>query len=99
MKLQTEIKSAKNAGNLICIQMDANSKFGRNIIKDDPNEKMSANGKMLHEIIIDDDLILINATDKCFGTITRERKTTKKSEKSVLDFFILCRRLYEMLVK
>ena len=59
--------------NLICIQMDANSKFGRSVIKDDPNEKMSANGKLLFDIIQSEDLFLVNSTEKCQGTITRYR--------------------------
>ena len=99
LKLETQIKVAKNVGNLICIQMDANSKFGKNIIKDDPSDKMSENGKALFDIIENENLVLVNSTDKCLGTITRYRKTTKKTEIAVLDFFILCRRLYEMLLQ
>ena len=99
LKLQVEIQCAKSSGSLICIQMDANSKFGNEIIKGDPNIKMSENGKVLHEIIQSEDLVLVNASDKCFGTITRHRKTKKSLETSVIDFFILCRRLFEMLSK
>ena len=99
LKLHFEIQCAKSSGSLICIQMDANSKFGNEIIKGDPNTKMSKNGKVLHEIIRSEDLVLVNASDKCFGTITRHRKTKKSLETSVLEFFILCRRLFEMLSK
>ena len=60
---------------------------------------MSENGKVLLEIIRSEELVLVNASDKCFGTITRHRKTKKSLETSVLDFFILCRRLFEMLSK
>ena len=77
LKLQTEIESAKNHGCLICIQMDANSKFGSNIIKGDPNEKMSENGKALFEIIQNNNLVLVNSSQKCSGVITRYRKSKK----------------------
>lgn len=73
--------------------MDANSKFGNQIIKNDPNEKMSENGKRLYEIINNEELILVN------GTITRFRKTVKSTEMAVIDFFIICKRLYVMLLK
>ena len=41
--------------------------------------------------------MLVNATDVCNGTITRQRKTLKKTETSVLDYFIVCRKLFEMI--
>ena len=96
-KLQTEIQNAKSAGHLLCIQMYANSKFDREIIPNDLSLKMSENGKILYDIIKTEDLILVNASNKCLGTITRYRKTTKTTKTSVLDFFILCRNFFEML--
>ena len=65
LKLQTEIQNAKNTDNLICIQMDANSKFGKEIIKEDPCEIISENGKLLYEIINSENLVLVDSTDKC----------------------------------
>ena len=59
---------------------------------------MSSNGKLLFDIIEEENLILVNATSKCLGTITRQRKTTKRTEKSVLDYFIVCRELFELLI-
>ena len=58
-KLDMEVKTAKLAGALICIEMDANSKLGRNIIKDDPREQ-SRNGKLLEELIQNNDLVVVN---------------------------------------
>ena len=84
LRLETEIQNAKNTGKLICIQMDANSKFGRNVIKDDPNEKMSENGKFLYEIIQSENLVLVNSTDKCYGTITKYRKRRKQLKYQLL---------------
>ena len=46
----------------------------------------------------------MNATDKCVGTITRIRniknKTTGETttEKSVIDFFIVCQRFYDLIL-
>ena len=37
-KIDFEVKSAKLAGALICIEIDANSKLGKDIIKGDPKE-------------------------------------------------------------
>ena len=37
-KIDFEVKSAKLSGALICIEMDANSKLGKDIIKGDPKE-------------------------------------------------------------
>ena len=65
-KLQTEIVTAKKLGHLICIQLDANSKFGRDIIENDPSTNMSENGEILNGIIKSEDL-----TDKCVGTMIR----------------------------
>jgi hypothetical protein len=44
LSLQTKIQSAKLTGNLLCIHMDANSKLGNIIIKNDPHP-MSTNWK------------------------------------------------------
>ena len=79
--------------------MDANSKFGKDVIKDDPNDKMTRNGKLLYDIICEEDLVLVNASDICEGTITRQRTTKQRTEKSVLNYFIIRRKLFEMILK
>ena len=75
--------------------MDANAKIGLDYIKGDPYE-MSANGKLLISLIERQDLVIINGTDKCFGLITRMRKKGNTVEKSILDYFIVCRALFQM---
>ena len=69
--------------------MYSNSKFGKSVIKDDPSDKMSDNGKILFDIIESENLVLVNSTNKCKGTISRYRKTTKTTKMSVFDFFII----------
>ena len=47
LKLRTEIQTARLSNKLICIQMDANSKVGDDIIKNNPVKNISENGKLL----------------------------------------------------
>ena len=98
MELEMKIISARESKKLICIQFDANSKFGRNIIPGDPHP-MSSNGKILSEVLGRNDLIIVNGTEKCKGLITRIRNTTQGTEKSVIDFFVVCQELYKKIVK
>ena len=41
----------------------------------------------------------MNSTDLCEGVITRFRKTVNGSEKSVLDYFIVCKQLLKLITK
>ena len=77
--------------------MDANSKLGKYVIEGDPHE-MSENGKILQDIIGEEDLVVVNATEKCKGTITRFRNTKCKTEEAVLDYFIVCKRIFDLLI-
>ena len=92
-RIDIEVKSAKLAGTLICLEMDANAKLGKEIITDDPNDQ-SKNGKLLEEVLIENDLVVVNAQNICHGVITRHRQTVNSTEKSVLDYFIVCRGFY-----
>ena len=76
--------------------MDSNAKLGCDFIPNDPN-LMSPNGQFLSEVIIRNDLIVCNGSDKCEGLVTRERQTTKGLEQSVLDFLIVCPELFSFL--
>ena len=81
---------------MICLEMDANAKVGLNVIKNDPNE-MSQNGEYLLELTERNNLVICNATEECIGVITRARKTINGTEKSVIDYFIICHKLYTLL--
>ena len=78
--------------------MDANSKLGKDIIKGDPKEQ-SKNGKLLEEVINDNDLVVVNGTSVCEGVITRHRQTVNGIEESVLDYFIVCRSFFNLIIK
>ena len=90
------IQSALFNGNLICSELDANSKIGLENILSDPNN-ISANGHILMEIVNRNGLIVVNSTSKCFGTITRRRKTKISEEKSVIDYYIVCPKFFELI--
>ena len=94
IELESRIISAQSSGKLVCIECDANSKLGKEIISGDPHAK-SHNGKLLYDVITRQNLIVVNATEKCYGTITRYKKTKNGTEESVIDFFIVSQELYE----
>ena len=96
--LDTEVKKSKLAGAMVCLEMDANSKLGYNIIPKDPHEQ-SENGKKLETFVVENDLIVVNSKDLCSGTITRYRKTKDREEQSVLDYFIVCKQFYNLVTK
>ena len=97
-RIDIEVKRSKLAGAMVCIEMDANAKLGNLIIPGDPEEQ-SPNGKLLENVVKENDLIVVNAKDICTGIITRYRKTINNIERSVLDYFIVCRQFFLMIKK
>ena len=95
-KIEEEVIIAKNEGCLILIQLDANAKIGNTIIRDDIHS-MSGNGKLLWEFVNRQNLSIVNAQDKCCGTVTRERTTVLGVEKSTIDYVIVCDRMNDNL--
>ena len=82
IELEKRIVSAKSELKMICIECDANSKLGNSWITGDPHD-ISENGKLMAEIISRQHLIVVNATEKCRGVITRCKKTINGEEKVV----------------
>ena len=95
--LDQEIENAFSNNCYMCLQMDANGKLGKEIIHGDPYE-ISPNGMLLSDLISRKSLVVINATDKCYGLITRMRVKGKVTEKSVIDYFIVCQELYRLVI-
>ena len=93
--LDGEIQAAIDSEHYICVQLDGNGKFGSSIIKGDPHQ-MSNNGKLLLDLITRKNLILVNSTEKCEGTITRSKVVGGKTEQSVIDFFFVCQNLFQL---
>ena len=79
--------------NLICIEMDANAKLGKDCIKSDPHPR-SSNGDLLFEFCERNNLVICNTLDMCQGAITRQRETVNGIEKSILDYFIVCQEMF-----
>ena len=73
-RIDLEVKRAKLSGCFVCIEMDANAKLGKEINPGDPKEQ-SRNGKLLEKVIIENELVLVNAKYLCKGIITRKRQT------------------------
>ena len=77
-------------------QLDANAKFGKKIIPNDPHE-ISANGRLLLSLVERMNLVIVNSTMKCHGTITRMKKVKNNVEESVLEYFLVCQNFYLMI--
>ena len=91
--IETEIVCAKEENCYVLIQLDANAKVGRNLIKNDPHT-ISDNGRIMLDMVQRQGFYIANQSSKCKGTITRERVLLgDKIEKSVIDYFILCERM------
>ena len=88
-ELEEEIVSAIEDKCHLVIELDANAKLGKEHIKNYPNDT-TENGKLLLDILERHNLTVVNAMDICDGAITRERRTTTRIEKSVLDYIIVC---------
>ena len=94
--LDQQIENAMNNDCMVCVQLDANGKVGRELINGDPHD-ISPKGQLLIDLIERKCLILVNGTDKCYGVITRMRNKKGKMEKSVLDYFIVCQHFYNLI--
>ena len=62
-------------------EIDADSKLGPGIIKGDPKEQ-SKNGKLLEQVVTDNNLVIVNGTELCDGVVTRQRTTVERNEES-----------------
>ena len=92
-RLEQEAINGKMFDNFICIEMDANAKLGPELISSDPNPR-SGNGDLLIEMCERNNLVICNTTQLCDGVITRQRVTVNSTERSVLDYLIVCQEMY-----
>ena len=98
LTLEKEINKAENEGKSIVIEIDANSKLGKERI---PNSKhdISPNGRLLAGIVDRHALVVVNGSTKCTGTITRKRITVDSVEESAIDVVMVSTDLNENVVK
>ena len=85
--LEAEIVKGELAGKPVIIEMDANAKLGPEYIAKDTHE-MSGNGKILASIIERHVLSVANESSRCTGSITRQRFTKHRTERSCIDLVI-----------
>ena len=78
--------------------MDANAKLSGQRVPGDPHP-LPPNGLILKNIIELNNLVLCKADLKCDGLFTRERRTIRGEEKSVIDFIIICQDMYQYFTK
>ena len=97
LALETEIEKAVLAGKSILVEMDANSKLGNTLIPGDPYE-MSPNGAILAQIVERHNMIVANGISTCKGTITRQRQTRTRNERSVIDLVLFSSDMMDHLV-
>ena len=87
--LEQEIVCAKMANCSIIIQMDANSKLGKEIVPKDTHDQ-TPSGAALVGVITRNDLIVVNSLKtKVNGSTTRRRITVDSIEESIIDFVIV----------
>ena len=93
--LEEEIVSAQMSNKSLIIQMDANSKLGKEMLPRDVHEQ-TANGAALAGIINRNALIVVNSVEnKVNGLITRRRVTVDTTEESIIYFVIVSADLIE----
>ena len=87
-----EAKTADNLGEGYLLQGDLNSWLGSDIIPNDPRYQNN-NGKRFNHFLKSNNLTVVNALTLCKGLITRIMIREGKVQKSVIDFFVVCKRL------
>ena len=98
-KLSIEVEDALNNEAAFILQMDGNLWGGPEIIKNDPNP-CNENGKLFKKFLHKHPhLKVVNSLDLCEGVITRKRITKKRTEMSVLDFFVVCEQVLQFVNK
>ena len=85
--LQIQIDRSVLKGDSVLLVGDLNAKLGKTVINRDIHD-MSANGKLLYNIINKYNLCVVNALRLCKGVFTRVNNKNS-AEKSVLDYVIV----------
>ena len=87
--VEEQVVRAQLSGCSIIVAEDSNAKLGPEWITNDPHP-MSENGKLLGNMILRQNLVLVNQSSKCVGgPITRKRIVNNKVEESCIDFLLL----------
>ena len=91
--IEKEVIQAESEEQGVIIQIDGNLHAGSKLLKNDPNPQ-NQNGKLFMQFLQrNKTLSVVNAMNICEGLITRQRLLETRSEKAVLDFFIVNEKL------
>ena len=91
--LSEEVCFAKGDGAAFLLQFDGNLWAGPKLIPGDPR-RQNRNGKLFEKFLLQNDLTVVNSLQLCEGLIKRERIFKDgKIERSILDFFVVCKKL------
>ena len=91
--IEHQVTAAVESQCAVLLQGDSNCWAGPDLIPGDVNTQ-NQNGKLLEKFLNKfPNLSLINGTNQCKGSITRQRITKQKKEESILDLFIVCEKL------
>ena len=91
--LEHQVTAAVESQCAVLLQGDVNSWAGPALIPGDVNPQ-NKNGKLLENFLNKlPNLHLVNGTQQCKGSITRQRITKNRNEQSILDLFIVCDKL------
>ena len=97
--IEKEVIDADLEGDGLVIQMDGNLHAGSEVIRNDPNVQ-NQNGKLFSQLLErNPTLIAVNALDICEGVITRSRQVENRTEKAILDFYIINEKMRPFILK
>ena len=95
--IEEEATKAELEEHGLIIQMDENLHAGPDLVKNDPNIQ-NKNGKLFMEFLTRNPYLVIgNNLDLCNGIITRQRLLENKTERAILDFFLMNDRMSSFL--
>ena len=90
--LDEDARRAENEGKGFILQGDLNAWLGKTHIQKD-HRQQNENGKLMSDFLERNQLTVVNSLDLCKGTFTRIQKRKGILEKSILDFFVVCKRI------
>ena len=92
--LDEEVFFAEQSGAGFVLHFDGNLWAGKELVPGDPRQQ-NRNGKMFEEFLDrHPHLSIVNALPECEGLITRRRLRDGQWEESVLDFFVVCSKVF-----
>ena len=96
-RVSQEVEDAMSCDRGFIMEMDGNLHVGNEVIPGDPNS-CNQNGKLFKNFLKSySHLKVVNSSHLCSGIITRIRKTIRKVEEAVLDFFVVCDRIFQFI--